>query len=239
MIIKVLLAIPLLLVPATAFAWGPLGHIYLGSEVFYLCSLLPASICGLIKKYRHDYLYGNLIADMILGKRYLPAKKNSHSWDVALGLNESAKTQPEKAFAFGYMSHLAADTVAHGLYTAGTKNLRHAMLELRADSAIDKSYWFQALAIDRRVQARNDSFLEHALERVIFSFKTNKRIFKTAVALSCLNRERAIRPDRKLLIDGFYEESLDRMVDVLKNGSRSEVTRKDPMGRAVRIFPVK
>lgn len=235
MIIKVLLAIPFLLVPATAFAWGPLGHIYLGSEVFYLCSLLPASIYGLIKKYRQDYLYGNLMADMILGKKYLPVKKNSHSWDVALGLQESARTQSEKAFSLGYMSHLAADTVAHGLYTAGTRNLRHAMLELRADSTIDKSYWFQAVAIDGKVQARNDSFLEHSLERVIFSFKTNKRIFKTAVALSCLNRERTIRPERKLLIEGFYEESLDRITDVLRNGSRSEVIKKDPTG----IFPVR
>jgi hypothetical protein len=227
-----------LLIPSVAFAWGPLTHIYLGSEIYYFSTVLPAAVYGLLKKYKEDYLYGNLVADIILAKKYMPLKKNSHNWDVALSLYESSETDTEKAFCLGYMSHLAADTVAHGKYTAGRKVFQHTMLELRADSLIDRSYWFKAVAIDRKVQFRNDAFLEKSLERAIFSFKTNKRIFKGVVALSCLNTEvpftdllyRSLshgRVDARL--KGLHDESLSRIVDVLQNGKASEVLKKDPI----------
>ena len=83
---KFLLVILFIALPSAAFAWGPLTHVYLGSEIYYLGSLLPAGIYALIKKYKSDFLYGNLMADIIFGKKYLPDEKSSHSWDVALGL---------------------------------------------------------------------------------------------------------------------------------------------------------
>jgi hypothetical protein len=227
-----------ILIPSNAFAWGPLTHVYLGSEIYYLGSVLPAAVYGLLRRYRHDYIYGNLMADMILAKKYMPSSRNSHSWDVALRLLESAKTRPERAFSLGYMSHLAADTVAHGRYTAGRHNLEHTFLELSADSVIDRSYWFQAVGTDRKVQARNDAFLERSLDRVIFSFNTNKRIFKGAVLLSRLNEEwitKNLLPRKsKRMVEGLHEESLERIIDVLQNGERSEVLKKDPIGRIKR-----
>lgn len=240
---KFLLVAAFVFIPSYAFAWGPLTHIYLGSEIFYLGSVLPAGIYGLLRKYRQDYLYGNLTADIVLAKKYLPKSRHSHSWDVAMRLFESARTEPEKAFAYGYMSHLAADTVAHGRFTSGKRNLGHAFLELRADSIIDRKHWLQAVSIGRDVQRRNDIFLERSLDRVIFSFKTNKRIFKSWVLLSGLNREKVgdfmdMNPMLALpsrgRIEGYHEESLDRMTDVLVNGARSEVLKKDPIGHMAR-----
>jgi hypothetical protein len=247
MLSRLLLIACFLLVPSAAFAWGPLTHVYLGSEIFYLSSLLPAAVYGLIRKYRQDYLYGNLTADIILAKKYLSSEKHSHNWDVALGLMESSRTKSEEAFSLGYMSHLAADTVAHGSFTAGSRPLHHTFLELRADSAIDREYWFQAVAIERKVQVRNDAFLERSLERVIFSFKTNKRIFKGAVALSWLNSGTYYGfIDRNLVglqkngeLEVLHDESLDRIVDVLRNGARSEVLKKDPIGKVRRAKVLK
>jgi len=212
---------------------------YLGNEIFYLGSLLPSAIYSLIKKYRQDYLYGNIMADTILAKRLLPRNKNSHSWEVAIELFESAQKDSEKAFCFGYMSHLAADTVAHGRYTAGLKNFKHAMLELRADRTIDSEYWYQAMTIAKRVQIRNDAFLEKSLERVIFSFKTNRRIFKGVVLLSGLNKDVLgafydrfpLRSRSNTQLKDLQKKSLDRIVDVLQNGSKSEVLKKDPIGQ--------
>ena len=66
--------------PACAFAWGPLTHMYLGTEVLYLGSLLPAGIYRLIKKFRQDFLYGNLMADTVLAKKYMEDEVHSHSW---------------------------------------------------------------------------------------------------------------------------------------------------------------
>ena len=237
---KFLIIISFLLVPSFAFAWGPLTHIYLGSEIYYLGSLLPAGIYALIRKYRNDFLYGNLIADIIVGKKYLPDEKSSHNWDVALNLFDAARTHQQKAFVYGYMSHLAADTVAHERFTAGRKNMGHTFLELKADSLIDKQYWFQAIAIDKKVQMRNDIFMESSLERAMFSFKTNKRIFKSVVLLSGLHHQRFSNLiDRNIIVPPAYkkdnikrlhEESMDRMVDLLQNGRDSEVLKRDPLG---------
>jgi len=224
------------LVPASAFAWGPLTHVYLGTEVFYLGSLIPPALLNLMRRYRQDFLYGNIMADAIFAKKYVRWKRNSHNWDVAIGLQEAAETDSEKAFSLGYLSHLAADTVAHGIYTAGRKNLRHAYLELKADRLIHRGYWFQALAIRKRVQSRNDAFLEQYLDRAVFSFKTNKRIFSGVVALCGFNGVRLgvvkemglLRTAEKSEIEKLHEESLDRMLDVLQKGPGSEVTKKDP-----------
>lgn len=202
-----------------------------------------------MRKYRQDFLYGNIMADTILAKKYMSRSKNCHSWDVAVSLHESAATDSERAFSLGYMSHLAADTVAHGIYTAGSRNIGHAFLEFKADSLIDRGYWFEAVAIRKRVQRRNDEFLERSLERVIFSFKTNRRIFKGVVALAGLNTGGlGTFQDRGIIssverdeLGVLHEESLDRMVDVLKNGSRSEVLRESPIasvkrGRVLKAF---
>lgn len=228
-IIKIVTVILFLLVPAAAFAWGPLTHVYLGNEIFYFGSMLPAGIYALMRKYRHDFLYGNLMADSIVGKKYLPAEKSSHNWAVAFGLLDSAKTSQQKAFVYGYISHLAADTVAHKKYTNGKKNVRHSLLEIKADSIVDKRYWSQAIAIDKTVQIRNDIFLEQALERFMFSFKTNKRIFKSFVLLSRLNKKRAGK-SAVCAIDKLHDESLDRMIDILQNGKASLVMKENPLG---------
>jgi hypothetical protein len=238
-IFKVLIILPVLLLPSAAFAWGPLTHIYLGNEIFSLASLLPAGVYAMIRKYRHDFLYGNLMADIIIGKKFLPEDKNPHSWDVGLSLLDAAKTRQQKAFVYGYMSHLAADTVAHGSFTNRKRNIAHTMIELRADSMIDKKYWIQAISIDRKVQIRNDHFLEQSLESTFLSFKTNKRIFRGMLLLSCFNKERvgnfiqrnAVDPANltRTNIERLQIESLDRMVDVLCNGKDAGVINESPM----------
>ncbi len=238
-IFKVLLIVSFLLIPSFAFAWGPLTHVYLGNEIFSLASFLPAGVYALIRKYRHDFLYGNLMADIIIGKKFLPEDKNPHSWEVGLSLLDSARTQQQKAFVYGYMGHLAADTVAHGSFTNTKRNIAHTLVELRADSMIDRKYWIQAITIDRKVQTRNDLFLERSLESAFFSFKTNKRIFRGMLLLSCFNKERfgnfiqrnAVDPTAltRKNIQRLQIESIDRMVDVLCNGRDSEVVNKSPM----------
>lgn len=238
-ILRMILFFSFLLVPSVTFAWGPLTHFYLGSEILSLGSLIPAGIYSIMRKYKHDFLYGNLIADIVIGKKYLPEDKNSHSWDVALNLFEDARTRQQKAFVYGYLSHLAADTVAHGKFIGNKKNIGHALIELKADSIIDKRYWIQAITIDRSVQHRNDIFLERSLERAIFSFKTNKRIFKGMLFLSCFNQrgignliEKNLRgfvhPSNDY-IQGLHDESIKRIIDILSNGRNSKVLKDSPI----------
>lgn len=240
-LLVIVLALGFVALPACAFAWGPLTHMYLGTEVFYLSSLLPAGLYRLIKKYRQDFLYGNLMADTVLAKKYMDEDNHCHSWDTGFKLLDSASTDAERVFCYGYLSHLAADTVAHGEFTAGDRNLGHTFKEMRADSAIDPIHWFNAIAISREVQRRNDRFLDRSIDMVIFSFNTNKMIFKSAVALSLFHTTGRMvdmigsgifsgQPRRELLED-LHRESMARIVDVLINGRDSWVVSEDPVAQ--------
>lgn len=236
---SILLTACFVLVPSVVFAWGPLTHIYLGNELFSLSPLLPVAVLEIIRRFRKDFIYGNLMADIIIGKKYLPDDKSSHSWEVAFDLRKAALTDQQKAFVYGYMSHLAADTVAHNIYTLDKKNLGHTVMEMKADCIIDKKYWMQAVAIDRNVQIRNDLFLEHSLDRLLFSFKTNKRIFKGMVLLSVFNQEKigsfidrklpASFPDREA-IESLHHASLNGIIDLFRNWEDAEVVRTNPSG---------
>jgi hypothetical protein len=217
-----------ILIPSFVFAWGPLTHLYLGNELLSLTPLIPAGILGLLKKHKQDYLYGNLMADIILGKKYLPDDKSSHSWDVGLKLLDQAGTWPERAFAYGYLSHLAADTVAHETLTDDLGNMGHTWIEMKADSLIDKTYWLQTITFSKAVRRRSDLLLENSLDSFIFSFKTNKRIYKSMVFLSLLNKKRKRGVDPALISD-LHDESLARMLDLLQNGTDASVLNRNPL----------
>lgn len=222
------LVVGILLIPSAAMAWGPLTHMYLGNELFAYAPLIPAGILGILKQYRQDFLYGNLMADTILGKKYLPDEKSSHCWDVGLKLLHSAKAGPEKAFVYGYLSHLAADTVAHETLTEDLRNVGHTLLELKADSMINKTYWLQTMTLSKAVKRRNDLFLESSLDSYIFSCKTNRRIYKGMVFLTLLNKKRSRGLDREL-INKLHLESLSRTIDLLQNGTDSAVLNRNPL----------
>jgi len=242
-LLKLSLIISFLLVPTAVFAWGPLTHIYLGSEICSLGALIPAGLFEIIRRFKKDFLYGNIMADIVFGKKYLPEHKNSHSWDIAFKLLNAAKTKQQKAFVYGYMSHLAADTVAHNMYVVSGKNVRHSIMEIKADSIIDKKYWVKARAIDKNIQMRNDLFLENALDLFIFSFKTNKRILRGTVYLAILYREKigdfidrnldTTLPGRET-IERLQKESICRIVDLFQNLENSEVVKVSPNGNCCR-----
>jgi len=225
-------------IPSIAEAWGPLTHVYLGYQVLNLGSaVVPAGIYSLLRKYKKDFLYGNLIADIILGKKFQIYEKNSHNWNTAWELFRSAKTDQQKAFAYGYLTHLSADTVVHNLKKSSLP-FTHSILEIKADNIVDKKYSTVLKGLDKMIQKRNDVFLEEMLESVFFSFKTNKRIFKGFLLLSRLNNYSPIFNfiDKRLpheipVVDiyKFQQESLNRMFELLKNGKNSEVLKKNPL----------
>jgi len=219
----------LLFIPEDAFAWGPLTHIYLGNEIFYLSTILPAQLFYLISRHREDFIYGNIVADIIFAKGLLPPEKNSHNWSVGFDLLNKAEDDSQKAFVYGYLCHLASDTVAHE-DLASKIGLSHTVLELKADRLISSSYWIEAITINRTIQKRNDSFLKEYLERALFSFKTNKRLFKGLIYLSIFNRNISLASSSvwEGEIKRLHEESLDRMVDILLKGENSKVTKKKP-----------
>lgn len=242
----------ILLIPSMAHAWGPLTHVYLGNQVLNLgVAAIPAGIYSILKKFKKDFLYGNLSADIIFGKRFQGIEKNSHNWDIAWRLLASAKTDSHKAFAYGYLTHLSADTVVHNLrrhrlpFTPLEKKLRsrflmgftHPILEIKSDSIVDKKYRSVLKGLDKVTQKRNDVLLENMLESVFFSFNTNKKIFKGFLVLSRLPSYTPVSNfiDKRFPYEipaediyDFQQESLSRMFELLRNGKDSEVLKKNP-----------
>src|SRR5882724_10394705 len=103
--LAVLLA--LVLTPALAHAWTPGTHIFLGEAVMRSLALLPSSVAELLAAFPYDFLYGSIAADTSIAKKYAPAGRHCHSWAVGLDVLDSARDEPSRAFAFGYLSHLA------------------------------------------------------------------------------------------------------------------------------------
>lgn len=225
----------MLLLPETVFAWGPLTHIHFSNELLSLGSLLPPAVYNLLRKYRADFVYGNFMPDIVIGKSYQPREDHCHSWDVGLRIRDSAVEDYERAFALGYLCHLAADTVAHGEYTAGMKNVAHAYNEMKADSLVDVACWIQAVTTDRAVQKRNDAFLQRSLTSVLFSLRTNSLIFKGVVALAGLHGQGfksfgILPPAERDRIEPYHAESIARMADILMNGPDATVLKSCPIG---------
>jgi hypothetical protein len=219
-------------------AWGPLTHIYLANEILSLSYLLPPAVYGVIRHFREDFIYGNIMADTMIGKKYIPHDRNSHTWDFGFKLLRLADSHSQKSFAYGYLCHLAADTVIHEILSADKTNVEHTIYELKADSLVRKRYWLQAVAIDGMVQKRNDKFLETSMRKSFLSFKTNKRILKSIVFMSLFTsmgftsvpywRRRAIQSPRNEVIVELRKQSLKRILDIMMHGEQSYVTSKNP-----------
>ena len=102
--------------PSDAWAWGPYAHLDFGHQVLKNLSLLPAHMRALLQAFPFDYLYGCIYADVIIGKNRATFAKHCHNWKVAFDIFHHAETLRQRAFMLGYLSHLAADIIAHNYF---------------------------------------------------------------------------------------------------------------------------
>ena len=59
------------------------------------------------------YMVATLLADVIIGKKWSRRRKKCHDWAAGWRLLENSHDDRTTAFAHGFITHLAADTVAH------------------------------------------------------------------------------------------------------------------------------
>lgn len=185
----------LLLLPGDALAWGVGVHLQIGSQMLSILPKLPPLLQGLLGSYPYDFLYGCIAADITIGKKFTHYLKHCHSWRMARQILEAATTDSQKACAYGYLNHLAADTVAHSylvpfkmVRTFNTVLLQHAYWEMRFETAVGPDIWALARTIARMDFSANDALLTDVLSRTLFSFSTNKRLFNSILLLSRLQR---------------------------------------------------
>jgi len=236
----------LLFMPDPALAWGGGIHLQVGLNILANPALLPAATAALLASHPLDYLYGCIAADIIVGKKYTHYLLNCHRWDVGRRVLQSARTDGERACAYGYLSHLAADAIAHNYYVPykimrsfASVTMKHTYWEMRFETFVEKDVWERAQDVCRSDQIANDTLLRNVVAPTLFSFGTNKRIFNSIMLLSRLEKWRAVMRtlsdnSRYQLIEDDRAEYLrmveDAVRDFLLYPAESELLLTDPTG---------
>lgn len=177
----------------------------------------------------------------------MPYHNHCHNWEIAKSLIEEAKTEKERAFAYGYLAHLSSDVVAHNFFipyqiisTFKTRTLTHLYWETRIDNKIDREIWYLA----EKFKTYNFHDAEQMLERVLvynlFPFKISKRIYRSYISFSSLeNWHKALNVIKNFSKHKIEPQFVEEVLALSREFSLATITRKnddfiykiDPMGR--------
>jgi len=229
-----------------AWAWGPGVHMFMGNHVLNSLDLICPAVAELLFVHGNSFLYGSLCPDVFIGKgsRYKPL--HSHNWSTGFTLLESADAPQLKAYSYGYLTHLAADVVAHNFYVPNVLVLKrlggkfsHVLLELQADMNVK---WDIAKA--QEILARPYRHHEHRLLTSMnltgrLPFLLKKELFKSGMYFGDRNSWNGLGAFIDLVLP--YEEDgkyLQTMIDLtlrvvmnfLKDPEASPVLMFDPIG---------
>jgi len=244
----VLVALAVLLAPTEAHAWGPLAHLNFSAQALQQISAAPPPVRLLLADFAHEFLYGSLAADIVVGKNLARYIYHCHNWRVGFNLYRTAKPGAEQAFSLGFLAHLAADTVAHNFYvpykTVGSfHRLRagHAYWELRYDQRMDSGLVGLARRVCHRNFREHDDFLARSLRgSSVIPFGMSRQLFGSLLAsarshsFQYLSRL-ALAPDRKLpleddLVAETNELAVSAIVGLLQEGEGSAAANADATG---------
>lgn len=234
--------------PGDALAWGPVTHLVHGSQVLDSVSILGTALQELLREHRFAYLYGCVAADIVQAKRYTRSiYTHCHCWPVGWQIAEAARTEREQAFAYGYLSHLAGDVYSHNQYVPvqmvvsfEARGTRHIYWEARFDAAQRRDRWRLIREVFDHRYPDCDRLVERVVERTLFSFRTNKRIFDSVMAVQRLAqwqglvrglaaRSRYALPEEE--VERFNDVCVGAIQELLVRGRRSSCQRADPTGR--------
>ena len=237
----------LLLVPEPVAAWGPATHVALGEAVLGALYLVPPSIRAILEKYPLHFLYGSVAADISFAKKYVAVGRHCHSWTVGEDILDAADSPELTAVGLGYLAHLAADTIAHNFFvprrlllTSTTQALGHTYWEHRMDMHVGEDF----LSLARHIvmdhdHSEADLLFDDVLSRTVFSFGTNRRIFRGMIRFQ--GHERWQRIFSQVLaksrfdlpspiVDRYFELAFDYTVGYLREPGSAPASTLDPVG---------
>ncbi|UCE60701.1 MAG: zinc dependent phospholipase C family protein [Phycisphaerales bacterium] len=232
--------------PDTALAWGPAVHIGMARTVLDSLSILPVAVAAILARNGIAYLYGNIAADIVFAKRLSRVKQFCHHWSTAFRLLDRASSEQGRAFAYGYLSHLAADTVAHGKYVPHqimisncSTRFGHLYWESRADAVEKEASWRELETVLDDDHDHHHATLEPYISDTFLSYELNRLLFNHMNALAV---RRTFRRTMKVLgrrsrwnlsdalMEGYRAECVERISAILREGKQSALLREDPNG---------
>ncbi len=237
----------LLVVPTDAFAWGLVTHLQIGRTLLEQSRDLLMTHAPAILQFPMIYLYGSIAPDRFLAKNLKSYREHTHNWDRAFAMLQCAGTDDLRAFSLGYLSHLAADVIAHNHFVPmkimeepSVSGRRHAYWELKFEHYQPRDAWELAAAVDAEVEkSLFDSFMEMFQSPSLLSFSANMavtdRVFRflgSSRTRKWVSRmedgsSRAMTSEEVRL---YMELALNCVENVLEHGSESYVTSADPRG---------
>ncbi|MEX2282985.1 MAG: zinc dependent phospholipase C family protein [Gemmatimonadota bacterium] len=237
----------LLFTPDAAWAFGPATHVFIGRHLLDSLHLIPGAIAELLRAYPQSFLYGSIAADISFAKKYVPAGRHCHFWHVGEEILERADNDRLRAVGYGYLAHLAADTIAHNFFvprqlmlTSSTKALGHSYWEHRLDIQLGERYTTIARDVVLEYDhSEADNLFDSVLSGTIFSFETNRRIFRGMIRFQDNEQwqavfDRLIQSSRWDLppetIDSYISRAFDFVVDYMTRGRSSMPAGFDPVG---------
>lgn len=252
LIIAAIAFLIVLFTPSDAWAWGPGTHIKLASDLMKNLALLPGGVAALIASHRRFFQFGNVATDIVLAKKMSRVKQICHRWATGFKLLENAESDEVRAFCYGYLAHLAADTVAHNKFlprqmavSRCTVSFGHFYWEVRADATLREGHWKRLNKLISDDFCEPERLLESQLKATMLSFHTNLAIFRQMNRLASEKAwQRSVRFWTRLsrhdldheVLSSYHGESMQRILDVLTHGQKSALLHEDPNGNALLAY---
>jgi len=226
-----------------ALAWGPVTHVALGVQALATVSTPNGLLQAALANLPEVFLYGSLAPDIVQGRRLQSRlRRHSHNWSTGLGLLDAAYKENEKAFALGYLAHLAADVVAHnfflparfvGHFAHGIGS--HIYEEACFDSLQESDYRDLLLKLLRLDFSALDRILKRAIDSPLVGFGAHRMVFDGGLRRI---REwhrviKAIKGDAGIghaEAEVFSRASQGAIAEALKEQGAAPCCRFDPMG---------
>ena len=246
LVYTILSATVFIAIPGIAHAWGPCTHVEIAFSLLEKIALMAPAIRAIIAGREEWFVYGSIAADTVVGKKFAGPLHHCHSWKVAESLLKEAKTDRERAAAYGYLSHLAADIVAHNYYipckiieSYKARLISHTYWEMRFDMHVSQGVWDKMTLMIAGDFSPFDRLLERVLKHALFSFRTSKTIFSGILLLQKFKQLRRtftiyakssrFRLDTKEVLQ-YRRLAFDAALEYLSNPGGARCLNGDPTG---------
>ncbi len=230
-----------------AWAWGPITHLTHGVASLGSVAIASGVLQRLLRRHRLEYLYGCVGADITQAKKYTRAQQaHCHSWEVGWEILERAESDRERAFAYGYLTHLAGDVFSHNHYVPTQmivsfrgRALRHVYWEARFDVTQPNPPRDVIRELRQHEFPECDRLVERVVARTLFSFRMDKRIFDSFIAVHDLEQwhriigglsERSRFALPLSLVESYNRACSNAVGDLFDRGKGSACQQADPTG---------
>ena len=210
-------------------------------------TILGLSLQRLLRRHRLEYLYGCVGADITQAKKYTRAQQaHCHSWPVGWALLQRAATDGQRAFAYGYLTHLAGDVFSHNhfvptqlIVSFPARTLRHTYWEARFDSQQHATHRGIIRELRDHHFGECDALVREVVARTLFSFRTDKRIFNGFIAIHDLGQwhrimqrlsTRSRYPLPSEVVLRYNATCHAAITDLMLHGTHADCQGADPTG---------